>query len=62
MILSQSKWSHLKEVAAEVVVVGSGAAGISLALELESLGRSVVLLEAGEEQYTEDSQELYSGD
>lgn len=62
MILSQSKWSHLKEVAAEVVVVGSGAAGISLALELESLGRSVVLLEAGEEQYTPDSQELYSGD
>ena len=62
MILSQSKWKYRKEVAAEIVVVGSGAAGISLALELESLGRSVVLLEAGEEDYTDDSQDLYSGE
>lgn len=44
----------------DVCVVGSGAAGITIALELERSGLSVVLLEAGGEQVTDDSQNFYN--
>jgi choline dehydrogenase-like flavoprotein len=44
---------------ADICVVGAGAAGISLALELEKLGRNVLLLESGDEQLDAQVQALH---
>ncbi len=46
---------------ADVCVVGGGAAGIMLAIELKDSGLSVVLLESGGFQYDPASQALYGG-
>jgi len=47
---------------ADFCVVGSGPAGMTLALELDRYGRSVILLEGGAVDMSLDSQELYRGD
>ena len=47
---------------ADVVVVGAGAAGISLAVELARHGRQVILLEGGGASLEESSQQLYRSD
>ena len=44
---------------AQICIVGAGAAGIVLAMELARLGRRVVLLEAGGREIEEASQEPY---
>ena len=44
---------------ADVVIVGAGAAGITLALELADSGLEVVLVEAGGASYGARSQEHY---
>ncbi len=46
---------------ADICVVGSGAAGIALALALLDSNRSVLLLEAGGQSYEPASQALYEG-
>lgn len=43
-------------------VVGSGPAGITLALKLANKGMRVVMLEAGGRDYSWDSQEVYEGE
>ena len=43
----------------DVAIVGAGAAGITLALKLSSLGKKVALIEAGGLEYSDDSQEIY---
>ena len=43
----------------DVCIVGAGAAGITLAVELSRLGRRVVLLEGGGPEIEPDSQDLY---
>lgn len=43
-------------------VVGSGPAGMTVALELESYGRSVLLLEGGGLDRSVESQDIYKGD
>lgn len=55
--------SHVGEsaFAAEVCVIGAGAAGITLALELSRAGREVVLLESGGFDFEQDVQQLYAG-
>jgi choline dehydrogenase-like flavoprotein len=45
----------------DVCIVGAGAAGITLALELERTGRRVCLLEAGGSGYEAATQRLYEG-
>jgi choline dehydrogenase-like flavoprotein len=47
---------------ADFCVVGSGPAGMTLALELEQHGRSVLLLEGGGLEWSQESQEIYKGD
>ena len=42
----------------DICVVGSGPAGISLALELARLGRSVLLLESGDARPSHDARRL----
>lgn len=55
--LSGSKQRDAAGGEAEVLIVGAGAAGITLALELERLGTSSILLEAGR-----GSEDLYEGE
>jgi choline dehydrogenase-like flavoprotein len=49
------------EITGDVCIVGTGPAGITLALELARKGRQVVLLEAGGEAYESATQDLYRG-
>ena len=44
-----------------VIIFGSGPAGMTTALELEKNNISSVIIEAGEEFYSEESQEFYKG-
>ena len=44
----------------DVIIVGSGPAGISAALKLEEKKIKTLILEAGSEEYSEESQEFYS--
>ena len=61
MILTDKQWQESDLYLSDVAIVGAGAAGISLALELSSLGISVILLEGGQENYTTESQDSYKG-
>jgi len=45
-----------------VVIVGSGPAGITLALELEKNNIESLIIEAGDEKYSYDSQQSYNGE
>ena len=47
---------------ADFCVVGSGPAGMTVALELEGAGRSVLLLEGGGLERSEESQNIYKGE
>ena len=44
----------------DVIIVGSGPAGISAALKLEEKKIKTLILEAGSEEYSEKSQEFYN--
>lgn len=45
----------------DVCIVGSGPAGVTLAVALARAGRRVVLLEAGGEEWSDESQDIYRG-
>lgn len=61
MILNESEWSDKTSYLTDVVIVGAGAAGISLALELERKKINVILLEGGKDLFDEESQDCYRG-
>jgi choline dehydrogenase-like flavoprotein len=61
MIICSSEILAGDVLEAQVVVVGSGAAGIPLSLELAEYGLDVILLEAGSESLDPRAQSLYSG-
>lgn len=61
MLILENEWSASAQHDCDVVVVGSGAAGISLAMELSRFGVKSVLLEGGGETYSDDSQDCYAG-
>jgi choline dehydrogenase-like flavoprotein len=49
------------EIAADLCIVGAGAAGISIARALSGSGMSICLLESGDLDFSWDTQSLYSG-
>ena len=54
---------NLKELVGksfQVIIVGSGPAGITLALSLEKRKIDCLIIEAGREQYSDESQENYA--
>lgn len=61
MILSTDKLESGQFLNTEIVIVGTGAAGIPMALELAEKGHSVLLMEAGLEELDDDIQSAYSG-
>ena len=60
MILSELKTIDYSKY--PVVIFGSGPAGISTALELEKNNISSLIIEAGDQFYSDASQEFYKGD
>ena len=48
-------------ITGDICIVGAGAAGISMALELKNSGKKIILLEGGGFEYDEQVQELYAG-
>ena len=61
MIYYPKDWINLQKKTT-VLIVGSGPAGMSLALKLEKLRIPSIIVEGGELNYTEESQEIYSGE
>ena len=61
MIVSANDITPNEILESDVVVVGSGAAGIPMALHLAEAGLDVILLEAGAESLDPRDQALYSG-
>ena len=62
MILDARTLSDGQRLEADVCIVGAGAAGITLALELEGSGLDVLLLEAGGTGFSDEAQDLYAGE
>ncbi|PEQ13715.1 hypothetical protein B2G71_05185 [Novosphingobium sp. PC22D] len=59
MIRDARKAGLPAEINADVAIVGAGAAGIVLALELADAGMKVVVTEAGGDKFSQASQEFY---
>ena len=62
MILDASKGLGHEPPRYDLCIVGAGAAGITLALELEATGLRVCLLEAGGPVYEAETQRLFDGE
>ena len=61
MIYRPNEWINIKEDA-RVLIIGSGAAGLSLALKLEKLKIPSLIIEGGNSEYSDESQEIYNGE
>ena len=61
MIIDLTEYSGPSEIETDLCIVGAGAAGITLALELEAASRDVCVLESGGFDYDVDSQSLADG-
>jgi len=59
MLIDGKNLKNLLRAEADVCILGSGPAGITLARELKSVFSNVVILEAGDETYTQESQDFY---
>lgn len=62
MLFDFENGTDLPAFSADICIVGGGAAGIVLALELERRGFKILLLEAGGLKYEPRSQAMYSGE
>ncbi|MGC6427791.1 MAG: GMC oxidoreductase [Akkermansiaceae bacterium] len=62
MFLDVKDISDQQELECEVLIVGSGAAGVPLACELIGSGKETILLESGAEQLKDDIQNLTEGE
>src|ERR1700730_4061230 len=62
MILDARRFPDGEVLKCDVCVVGSGAAGITLALEFAKAGRETIVLEAGGKHWERASQALCEGD
>ncbi|MFS4417362.1 FAD-dependent oxidoreductase [Maribacter sp. 2307ULW6-5] len=49
-------------IESDICIIGAGAAGITLALELDRLGHKVLLLESGTFEYDAEVQEMNKGE
>ena len=56
-----SDYSEIKDKKFDIIIIGSGPAGISVALELENKKISTLIIEAGKLNFSEESQKFYEG-
>lgn len=61
MFISAADAANAKELEADIVIVGAGAAGITIARHFAGRSKSVILLESGGFEYNDDVQSLYQG-
>ncbi len=61
MIADLRETGELSEINANIAIIGAGAAGITLAIELAKYFKQVVLLESGGFDFEEGTQKLYDG-
>jgi len=62
MILDLERVDGISRPWADVCVIGTGAAGITMAVELSRLGMRVLLLEGGGLNFEDASQQLYDSE
>jgi choline dehydrogenase-like flavoprotein len=62
MIVESNIWSEKLELEADIVIVGSGAAGMTLAMEFLDTPFKVLLLEAGKRDFSDSDQDPYKGE
>jgi len=55
------RYNELKDLSFDAIIIGSGPAGLSLALDLEKKKIHTLIIEAGNNKYTDESQEFYEG-
>jgi len=60
MIIDGRELSKNTDIEADICIMGGGVAGITLANELKDSFANIVLIEAGDEQYSVESQALYA--
>ena len=61
MIFGFEALPETPETVYDVAVIGSGPAGMSVAMRLGERGKRAIVLEGGEESYTDASQDIYRG-
>jgi choline dehydrogenase-like flavoprotein len=62
MIIEANDFPNQHVLSADVCIVGAGAAGIAIALELTNKGLDILVLESGGHAEEKDTQALYAGD
>ncbi len=62
MFIDLAKTKISAPLKVDIVIVGSGPAGLALAIRLQSLGRDVLLLESGTFDYSDAAQDLNDGE
>jgi choline dehydrogenase-like flavoprotein len=62
MIVNAPQFPADQATSYDICIIGAGAAGISLALELDATDRRICLLEAGGDGYERATQRLYAGE
>jgi hypothetical protein len=61
-MISDLNKSDIKDISdVDYCIIGSGPAGITLALELERSGKNILLMEAGDMHWTQESTDCYKG-
>lgn len=61
MIFSAQDLAEGQDLQADICIVGAGAAGIAMAMELIDSGLEVLLLESGGFEFDAKTQSLYEG-
>lgn len=61
MLIDARQLENNSRIEGDICIIGAGAAGISIALELENTFKKIILLEGGGMEYDDRIQELYNG-
>ena len=56
-----NNYSEIKDLKFDLIIIGSGPAGMSVALELEDKKISTLIIEAGKHNFSDESQKFYDG-